>query len=94
MARVPGHRCADQVPEGTQFISLSGSDIRDRIRTGRRIPEWATFKEVIDELKKAYPPPRSQGFTVFFTGLSGAGKSTIAKILYALFLEIGDRPVS
>lgn len=88
------YRCADQVPEGTQFISLSGSDIRDRIRTGRRIPEWATFNEVIEELQKAYPPPRNQGFTVFLTGLSGAGKSTIAKILYARFLEIGDRPVS
>ncbi len=88
------YRCADQVPEGTQFISLSGSDIRDRIRTGRRIPDWATFAEVIEELQKAYPPPRRQGFTVFFTGLSGAGKSTIAKILYASLLEIGDRPVS
>jgi len=88
------YRCADQVPEGTQFISLSGSDIRDRIRTGRRIPEWATFPEVIEELQKAYPPPRRQGFTVFLTGLSGAGKSTIAKILYARFLEIGERPVT
>jgi sulfate adenylyltransferase len=88
------YRCADQVPEGTQFISLSGSDIRDRIRTGRRIPEWATFPDVIAELNRAYPPPRKQGFTIFLTGLSGAGKSTIAKILYARFLEIGERPVS
>ncbi len=88
------YRSADEVSEDTQFISLSGSDIRDRIRTGRRIPEWATFKDVIEELQKAYPPPRQQGFTVFLTGLSGAGKSTIAKILYARFLEIGDRPVT
>ena len=88
------YRCADQVPEGTQVISLSGSDIRKRIRTGRRIPEWATFPEVIEELQKAYPPPRRQGFTVFLTGLSGAGKSTIAKIIYARFLEIGDRPAT
>ena len=88
------YRSADQVPEGTQVISLSGSDIRKRIRTGRRIPEWATFPEVVEELQKAYPPPRSQGFTVFLTGLSGSGKSTIAKIIYARFLEIGDRPVT
>jgi len=88
------YRCADLVPEGTQFISLSGSDIRKRIRSGRRIPEWATFAEVIEELQKAYPPPRRQGFTVFLTGLSGAGKSTVAKILYARFLELGDRPVT
>ena len=88
------YRCADQVPENTQFISLSGTDIRERIRSGRRIPQWATFKQVVEKLQKAYPPPRRQGFTVFFTGLSGAGKSTIAKVLYALFLEIGDRPVT
>ncbi len=88
------YRCADLVPEGTQFISLSGSDIRKRIRSGRRIPEWATFPEVIEELQKAYPPPRRQGFTVFLTGLSGAGKSTVAKILYARFLELGDRQVT
>ena len=88
------YRPADQVPEGTQTISFSSSHIRDRIRAGRRIPEWATFPEVLTELRKAYPSPRQQGFTIFLTGLSGAGKSTIAKVLYARFLEIGDRPVT
>jgi sulfate adenylyltransferase len=87
-------RRADQVPEGTQSIALSGTDIRRRVREGRRIPDWATFPEVIEELQKAYPPPDRQGFTVFMTGLSGAGKSTIAKILYSKFLERGDRPVT
>jgi sulfate adenylyltransferase len=88
------YRRADQVPAGTQSISLSGTDIRRRIREGRRVPEWATFPEVIEELQKAYPPPDRQGFTIFMTGLSGAGKSTIAKILYSKFLERGDRPVT
>lgn len=88
------YRSVDQVPEGTQTISLSGSDIRERIRTGRKIPEWATFPEVVQELHKAYPPPEKQGFTIFLTGLSGAGKSTIAKILYARFLEMGVRPAT
>jgi len=87
-------RTTDQVPEGTQFISLSGSDIRQRIRNGRRIPDWATFPDVIAEIQKAYPPPRKQGLTLFLTGLSGAGKSTIANVLYARFLELGDRPVT
>jgi sulfate adenylyltransferase len=87
-------RTADQVPEGTQFISLSGSDIRERIRSGRRIPDWATFPDVIEEIQKAYPPPRKQGLTLFLTGLSGAGKSTIANVLYARFLELGERPVT
>jgi sulfate adenylyltransferase len=88
------YRSSDQVPDDTQAIALSGSDIRERIRMGRRIPEWATFPEVVEELLKAYPLPRKQGFTVFLTGLSGAGKSTIAKVLYSRFLEMGDRPVS
>lgn len=87
-------RPVDQVPDGVQCISLSGTDIRRRVREGRRIPEWATFPEVVAELEKAYPPPGRQGFTIFMTGLSGAGKSTIARILYAKFLERGDRPVT
>ncbi|MBF0257244.1 MAG: sulfate adenylyltransferase [Desulfamplus sp.] len=75
-------------------IFLSGTDIRKRIRAGKSVPEWATFPEVVSELKKSYPPPSGQGFTVFLTGLSGAGKSTIANVLYAKFMEIGTRPVT
>ncbi len=88
------YRTVDQVPENVGTISLSGSDLRERVRTGRRIPEWASFPAVIAELTRAYPPPSRQGFTVFLTGLSGAGKSTIAKILYSRFLEAGERPAT
>ncbi len=88
------YRSVSQVQKDTQVISLSGTNIRERIRAGKQIPDWATFPEVIDELKKSYPPPRKQGLTIFLTGLSGAGKSTIAKVLYARFLEMGDRPVT
>ncbi len=87
-------RESDKIPIETQTISLSGTDIHKRVRKGKRIPDWFTFPEVIDELSKAYPPPNQQGFTIFFTGLSGSGKSTIAKILYSRFLETGDRPVT
>ena len=87
-------RAVDQVPESVQTLALSGSEIRRRLRSGRRIPDWMTFPEVLAELEKGYPPPGRQGFTVFLTGLSGAGKSTIAKILYSRFLEIGKRPVT
>ncbi|MCF8110965.1 MAG: bifunctional sulfate adenylyltransferase/adenylylsulfate kinase [Desulfobacteraceae bacterium] len=88
------YRSRDRVPDGVETISMSGSDIRKRIREGRKIPQWATFAEVVKELQRAYPPPERQGFTVFLTGLSGAGKSTIAKVLYSKFLERGDRPVT
>jgi sulfate adenylyltransferase len=82
------------VDKEKQTISLTGRDIRNRIKTGRRIPDWASFPKVIDELRNAFPPPRRQGFTLFLTGLSGAGKSTIARVLYSKVLEIGDRPVT
>ncbi len=88
------YRPANNSPAGARTISLTGSDIRERIRNGKEISEWASFPEVVQELQKAYPPPLKQGFTVFLTGLSGAGKSTIAKIIYSRFLEIGERPVT
>jgi sulfate adenylyltransferase len=73
---------------------LSDDDFHRILRRGKRVPGWFTFPEVIDELRKGYPPRHRQGFTVFCTGLSGAGKSTIAKVLYARFLEMGGRPVT
>lgn len=88
------YRSVSNVPEGKESIFFSGSDIRKRIRAGKKVPEWATFPEVVEELQKSYPPPCNQGFTVFLTGLSGAGKSTIAKVLYSRFMEIGVRSVT
>ena len=88
------YKIAGQVPEATATISLTGTDIQQRIRAGKNVPDWATFPEVLDELRKSCPPPSKQGLTVFCTGLSGAGKSTIAKILYSRFQELGTRPVT
>ncbi|MDM8517746.1 bifunctional sulfate adenylyltransferase/adenylylsulfate kinase [Desulfobacterales bacterium HSG16] len=88
------YRFESEVTKGTQSIFFTDADIKERIRTGRRIPDWATFPEVLGELRRSYPPPGKQGLTVFFTGLSGAGKSTLAQVLYSKFLEIGDRPVT
>ena len=88
------YKIANKVPKDTDSISFTGTDIQRRIRTGKKVPDWATFPEVIHELQKSYPPPLKQGFTIFCTGLSGAGKSTIANILYSKFLEIGTRPVT
>ncbi|MCP4117338.1 MAG: bifunctional sulfate adenylyltransferase/adenylylsulfate kinase [Desulfobacteraceae bacterium] len=88
------YRAASNVPKETETLSLTGTDIRNRIRAGKKVPGWATFPEVVAELRKSYPPPANQGFTVFLTGLSGAGKSTIAKVLYARNMEMGTRPVT
>ena len=88
------YKIATHVPADTDTISFSGGDIQKRIRSGKKVPDWATFPEVIQELQKSYPPPSKQGMTIFCTGLSGSGKSTIAKVLYSKFMEIGTRPVS
>lgn len=88
------HRFVHQVEEGTKTISMGGGEIRSRIRSGRIVPGWASFPEVLEELRKAYPDPAGQGITIFLTGLSGAGKSTIAKVLFSKMLEIGERPVT
>lgn len=87
-------KLASEVKEGQETLSFTNDHIRDRVRKGKHIPEWASFPEVIKELRRSYPSPVTQGFTVFLTGLSGAGKSTIANVLYSKFMEIGTRPVT
>lgn len=79
---------------GEQGLSLSGTELRRRLRSGEEIPDWFSYPEVLDELRKAYRPPAQQGFTVFFTGLPASGKSTIAGALMAKLMEIGTRPVT
>ncbi len=84
----------DQVPAGTRALNISGTELRRRLAEGAEIPEWFTFPEVAKELRRSHPPRHRQGFTVFFTGLSGSGKSTIANALMVKFLEVGGRPVT
>ena len=84
----------DEVPKGVRTLDISGTELRRRLAEGRDIPTWFTFPEVAAELRRSYPPRSHQGFTVFFTGLSGSGKSTIAGILLTKLLEEGGRPVT
>lgn len=84
----------DEVPPGARTVNISGTDLRRRLAAGRELPAWFTFPEVSHELKRTYPPRHRQGLTVFFTGLSGSGKSTIANVLRVKFLEMGGRPVT
>jgi sulfate adenylyltransferase len=84
----------DEVPEGARTLNISGTELRDRLATGRDVPAWFTFPAVAAELRRTHPPRHRQGFTVFFTGLSGAGKSTVANVLLVKLLEMGGRPVT
>ncbi|TCM88005.1 bifunctional sulfate adenylyltransferase/adenylylsulfate kinase [Rhodovulum steppense] len=84
----------DEVPEGATVLDISGTELRRRLREGLDIPDWFSFPEVVSELRRTSPPRASQGFTVFFTGLSGSGKSTIANALMVKLMEMGGRPVT
>ncbi|MFP3938012.1 MAG: bifunctional sulfate adenylyltransferase/adenylylsulfate kinase [Phycisphaerae bacterium] len=84
----------DEVPEGVEPKMLSGTELRERLATGREIPEWFSFPDVVTELRRTYPPRSRQGFTVFFTGLPSCGKSTLANVLRVKLLEMGGRPVT
>ncbi|MEL7058607.1 MAG: bifunctional sulfate adenylyltransferase/adenylylsulfate kinase [Acidobacteriota bacterium] len=84
----------DEVPDGLAPLHISGSELRQRLDRGGEIPEWLTWPEVATELRRSRPPRPRAGFTVFLTGLSGAGKSTIANVLQVRFREQDRRPVT
>ncbi|MEM6640105.1 MAG: bifunctional sulfate adenylyltransferase/adenylylsulfate kinase [Pseudomonadota bacterium] len=84
----------DQTGPNDKVLNLSGTEFRRRLREGLDIPEWFSYPKVVKELRRSHPPKHQQGFTVFFTGLSGSGKSTVANALMVKLLEEGSRPVT
>ncbi|WBU52512.1 bifunctional sulfate adenylyltransferase/adenylylsulfate kinase [Paracoccus sp. SCSIO 75233] len=85
---------ADEIEDGVTVLNISGTELRRRLREGLDIPEWFSFPEVVQQLRRTSPPRAQQGFTVFFTGLSGSGKSTVANALMVKLMEMGGRPVT
>ena len=84
----------DEIGPGMNTKQISSTELRRRLEFDLEIPEWFSFPEIVQELRWAYPPRSKKGFTIFFTGLSGSGKSTISKVLLTRFMEIRDRPVT
>ena len=84
----------DKVPKKYKSLFISGTELRHRLENNQEIPEWFSYPDIVDELHKVYPPKDKQGFTVFFSGLSGSGKSTIANGLLVKLLEHGNRRVT
>ncbi len=74
--------------------NITSEELRRRLEWDLDVPAWFSYPEVVSELKRAFPPRAKQGFTVFLTGLSGSGKSTIAKVLMVRFMEMRGRPVT
>ncbi|MCP5425901.1 MAG: bifunctional sulfate adenylyltransferase/adenylylsulfate kinase [Gammaproteobacteria bacterium] len=84
----------DEVQPQESVLAISGTEFRRRLQEGLDIPDWFSYPEVVTELRRTHPPRHRQGFTVFFTGLSGAGKSTIANALVTKLMELGGRSVT
>lgn len=84
----------NEVQNQSAILRISGTELRRRLREGEEIPAWFSYPKVVSELRLAYPPKYQQGVTLFFTGLSGAGKSTIANALMTRLMEKGDRTVT
>jgi sulfate adenylyltransferase len=84
----------DEIEPGTRTLDISGTELRRRLHEGLEIPAWFSFPAVVEELRRTHPPRHRQGFTVFFTGLSGSGKSTVANALMVKLMELGTRPVT
>jgi len=76
----------------TRTMSISGTEARELyLNRGVKLPDWFTRHEVAEILAETFPPLHMQGLCIWFTGLSGAGKSTTADILTVLLLEQGRR---
>ena len=81
---------ASRVEQNQRALSISGTEVRESyLLRGRKLPPWFTRPEVASILAQSHPPRHQQGFCLWFTGLSGAGKSTTADILTIKLLELG-----
>ncbi len=80
----------DEVPPGAKTADISGTEVRDNyLAKGLQLPEWFSRPAVAEILNEANPPRFRQGLTIWFTGLSGSGKSTIAHALVERLAEFG-----
>jgi sulfate adenylyltransferase len=78
------------VPAGAKTLNISGTQVRDDyLAKGKLLPEWFTRPETAEILREMYPPRHKQGFCIWFTGLSGSGKSATTQVLTSLLLERG-----
>jgi sulfate adenylyltransferase len=78
------------IPEGARTLNISGTQVREEyLAKGKLLPEWFTRPETAEILREMYPPRHEQGFCIWFTGLSGSGKSATTQVLTSLLLERG-----
>jgi sulfate adenylyltransferase len=88
------YRVATELQTHETGLSLSHSKFLKRLQKDTLIPAWFSYTTILDEIRSVYRPRYQQGFTVFFTGLSGSGKSTVANALRVKLLEKEKRPIT
>lgn len=80
----------EEAPEDAEAKFISGTQVREEyLNKGKELPGWFTREETAEILRDSYPPLHKQGLCIWFTGLSGSGKSTIAEALTPMLLERG-----
>ena len=84
----------DEVKPGVRTLNISGTELRSRLRSGKEIPEWFSYPEVVKVLRQSHPPRYKQGFTVFLTGFQNSGKDAVARALDVTLNQQGGRSVS
>jgi sulfate adenylyltransferase len=82
------------IEPGAEQGELTASELGALLDSGAEVPGWLAPPSVARELRRARPPRAERGLAIFFTGLSGSGKSTIARGLAEALTERGDRTVS
>ncbi len=84
------YAAVDEVPAGTKTADISVTEVHDNyLAKGLRLPEWFSRPAVAEILNETNPPKFRQGITLWFTGLSGSGKSTIAHATIERLAEFG-----
>jgi len=83
-----------KIKKNDKVLKLSGTEVRNKLKKGEDIPEWFSEPGVVNILREMYPTKKKQGITLFFTGLSGSGKSTIANGILTKLHEITNRSIT
>ena len=84
----------NEIVAGSKTQNISGTELRSRLRSGKEIPEWFSYPEVVRVLRESYPPRSKQGFTLFLTGYQNSGKAAIARALQVTLNQQSGRSVS
>ncbi|KAM0279047.1 hypothetical protein ACHAQH_004829 [Verticillium albo-atrum] len=85
---------ANEIAPGTHTANISGTELRNRLKTGKEIPAWFSYPEVVKVLREQNPLPATKGFTIFLTGYQNSGKDQIARALQLILNQGGGRSVS